>query len=238
MTTTERFFAVVPAGGTGTRVGASIPKQYLEIGGKSILQWSLLALLAVDWIERVIVVVAPDDSGAIASLHGLRADQMARVELLSRGGPTRRDTVLAGLERLQGVAAASDWTLVHDAARPGLGLASLNRLRTELSGDPVGGLLGVPVADTVKRAGPDQRVAATVSRDSLWLAQTPQMFRYRLLLDALSASEQVTDEAAAIEALGLAPRLIAGDRRNFKVTTREDLVAMAQQLGANSPEST
>jgi len=177
-----------------------------------------------------VVVVAPGDQRASAVLQAWQGDRQARLQIVPRGGQTRRDTVMAGLDVLRGVA-DDDWALVHDAARPGLSLDSLNTLRAELSDDPVGGLLALPVADTVKRSGPDERVRATVPREGLWLAQTPQMFRYRLLLQALRTSAQVTDEAAAIEAAGFAPRLIAGERSNFKVTTREDLIAMTGVLG-------
>jgi len=235
MTSLERFFAVIPAAGTGTRLGAAIPKQYLEIDGRTILEWSVSALLAADWIEQVVVVVARGDQRASAVLRALPGDRQARLQIVPRGGQTRRDTVLAGLDVLNAVA-DDDWALVHDAARPGLSLDRLNTLRAELSGDPVGGLLALPVADTVKRSGPDERVRATVPREGLWLAQTPQMFRYRLLREALRASTQVTDEAAAIEAAGFAPRLIVGERSNFKITTREDLMAMAGAL-AYRPQS-
>lgn len=235
MTSLERFFAVIPAAGTGTRLGAAIPKQYLEIGGRTILEWSVSALLAADWIEQVVVVVARGDQRASVVLRDLPGDRQARLQIVPHGGQTRRDTVLAGLDVLNAVA-DDDWALVHDAARPGLSLDSLNTLRAELSGDPVGGLLALPVADTVKRSGPDERVRATVPREGLWLAQTPQMFRYRLLREALRASTQVTDEAAAIEAAGFAPRLIVGERANFKITTREDLLAMAGAL-AYRPQS-
>jgi 2-C-methyl-D-erythritol 4-phosphate cytidylyltransferase len=235
MTSLERFFAVIPAAGTGTRLGAAIPKQYLEIGGRTILEWSVSTLLAADWIEQVVVVVAREDQRASALLRALPGDRQARVQIVPRGGQTRRDTVLAGLDVLNAVG-DDDWALVHDAARPGLSLDSLNTLRAELSGDPVGGLLALPVADTVKRSGPDERVSETVPREGLWLAQTPQMFRYRLLREALRASTQVTDEAAAIEAAGFEPRLIVGERSNFKITTREDLMAMAGAL-AYRPQS-
>ncbi|MBN9428943.1 MAG: 2-C-methyl-D-erythritol 2,4-cyclodiphosphate synthase [Burkholderiales bacterium] len=237
-----RCFAVVPAGGVGARLGAGEPKQYLSLAGRSMLQWSVQALLAADWIERVLVVVAPGDERAGQLLAG-----WPRVEVLARGGATRRDTVSAGLAALAaGGAAAGDWVLVHDAARPGLERDALERLRAEVADSPVGGLLAVPVGDTVKRcavagdAGDDAAasspssparasVAATVPRDHLWLAQTPQMFRLGLLADALRRFD-ATDEASAIEQAGHAPRLIEGARDNFKVTTADDLRLMRQLL--------
>lgn len=218
-----RFFAVIPAAGTGTRLGAARPKQYLALGGRPMLRWSVDALLAAAWIERVVVVVAPDDRRAAGLLAGL-----ARVEVLGAGGAARRDSVLAGLRALAGSGAhRDDWVLVHDAARPALTLPLLERLRGGLAESTVGGLLALPVSDTVKRAGGDGRsVAATVERERLWLAQTPQMFRLGLLLDALAAHPLVTDEAAAVECAGHAPLLVEGARANFKVTTAEDFELM------------
>jgi len=222
-----RYFAVIPAAGTGRRLGAAQPKQYLAVGGRPMLRWSVDALLGAPWIERIVVVVAPDDQRAAAMLDGL-----ARVEVLAAGGATRRDSVLAGLRALASSGAGPrDWVLVHDAARPGLLPAHLGRLRAELATSPVGGLLAVPVSDTVKQAGEDRHsVVATLERDRLWLAQTPQMFRLGLLVDAIDAHPSVTDEAAAIERAGHVPRLVEGGRANFKVTTAEDLALMQRLL--------
>ncbi|MBM3409076.1 MAG: 2-C-methyl-D-erythritol 4-phosphate cytidylyltransferase [Betaproteobacteria bacterium] len=241
----EHCWAVLPAGGAGTRIGAPIPKQYLEISGKSMLERSVSALLAASWVDRVIVVVAPGDARAGRLLHG-----QPRVEVVPQGGATRRDSVLAGLRHLCGVEKAdpADWVLVHDAARPGLSLASLERLRTALTAKvDGGGLLAVPVADTVKRAAvaadsgtgsatgrPDRQSAqvfATIDRQGLWLAQTPQMFRLGPLAEALERFPDVTDEASAMEAAGHPVRLIEGDRLNFKVTTTDDLELMRRLLG-------
>jgi 2-C-methyl-D-erythritol 4-phosphate cytidylyltransferase len=192
------------------------------------------------------VVVAADDARAAAVLAGL-----PRTAVLAEGGATRRDTVLAGLRwlaRAQG-AAQGDWVLVHDAARPGLDRPSLERLRESLADDPVGGLLALPVSDTVKRSAPQDParsvqagqagapaawVAQTVPREDLWLAQTPQMFRFGSLLGALERFPDVTDESAAIERAGLAPKLVPGARTNFKVTTVEDLDLMRRLLAAES----
>lgn len=222
-----RFFAVVPAAGAGTRLGATQPKQYLALAGKPMLRWSVDALLAVQWIERVLVVAAPGDERAGALLAGV-----SRVQVLAAGGATRRDSVLAGLRSLAGAGARDDdWVLVHDAARPGLAPSLLARLRDGLGQSAIGGLLSLPVSDTVKRTADDRRsIAATVERERLWLAQTPQMFRLRLLLDALLAHPEVTDEAAAVERAGHAPLLVEGARANFKVTTAEDLELMRALL--------
>ena len=247
-----RCLAVMPAGGTGSRLGAALPKQYLELAGEPMIARAARALLAAPWLERLVVVVAADDARAAGALAGL-----PRTTVLGEGGATRRDTVLAGLRWLARAQEATpdDWVLVHDAARPGLDRPSLERLRESLAADPVGGLLALPVSDTVKRstphdpaglgdAGPAEhagqagasatRVAQTVPREDLWLAQTPQMFRLGPLLGALERFPDVTDESAAIERAGLAPKLVPGSRANFKVTTAEDLDLMRRLLAAES----
>jgi len=225
-----RHVALIPAAGTGTRVGAALPKQYLPLGPRTMLEWSVDALCAVPWIERIVVVVAPGDRRA-ASLLGARP----RVEVLAQGGATRRDTVLAGLHALAGRHEAGDWVLVHDAARPALDAAALERLRDAVAASSVGGLLALPVGDTVKRiAGDSRSVAATLDRASLWTAQTPQMFRLGLLLGALAAHADVTDEASAIERAGYAPLLVEGTRANFKVTSAEDVALMRLVLAART----
>lgn len=230
----ERYWAVVPAGGTGSRLGAQVPKQYLLLGGQTMIERSVAALSCADWIEQVVVVAAPGDPQAARLFAG-----HARVQVLARGGATRRDSVLAGVSFLLDSAGAfpHDWVLVHDAARPAVSLAALERLKTTLAGVGGGGLLALPVADTVKRAHPadaamtGERVAATVDRQGLWLAQTPQMFRLGALAQALAQFPEVTDEASAMEAAGETVRLVEGDRMNFKVTTPDDLDLMRRLLG-------
>jgi 2-C-methyl-D-erythritol 4-phosphate cytidylyltransferase/2-C-methyl-D-erythritol 2,4-cyclodiphosphate synthase len=229
-----RHFAVVPAAGSGSRLGAERPKQYLAIGAATLLERSVAALLECGWIERIVVVVSPDDTIA-ATLPGLVSP---RVALEAVGGATRRASVLGGLLALEarhGVL-ADDWIWVHDAARPGVERASLERLREALAGEPVGALLAMQVADTVKR-GESDRALASVERDGLWLAQTPQVFPLGELRAALERHHAVTDEASAIEASGRTPRLVPGSRRNFKVTTMDDLRAMRTALGIPTPDA-
>jgi 2-C-methyl-D-erythritol 4-phosphate cytidylyltransferase len=224
----SKAYALVPAAGSGSRLGAALPKQYLEIAGRPLLYHSLSVLARHPRIEQVFVVLAQrDDRYARLDWRGLGA----RVKPLYCGGETRAASVFNGLLATRDIIAASDWVLVHDAARPCLGREALDRLFAELDTDETGGLLAVPVADTLKRASPDSRVSSTEPRDHLWLAQTPQMFRYRLLIEALRAADPatVTDEARAIEELGLRPRLVLGDTRNIKVTFPEDL-AIAELL--------
>lgn len=234
-----RHFAVVPAAGTGARMGADRPKQYLQLGAQTILESTVARLLDGTPCERVIVVVSPGDSVA-HQLPGLRAD--ARVQVAPVGGATRRDSVLAGLRVLADAHAAApdDWVWVHDAARPGIDPESLGRLEEALTDEPVGALLALPMADTVKRAtassAGESRVLTTVAREDLWQAQTPQVFRHALLIDALARHAQVTDEASAIEAAGLTPRLVPGSRGNFKVTTMDDLRSMQTNRPSNRLE--
>ena len=224
-----RHYAIVPAAGSGSRFGGERPKQYLDLLGRPLIYHTLAALTACPDIERVWVVLAPDDpwwpqydwSGLGAKLDTVRC-----------GGATRAESVSNGLQAAAMVATDDDWILVHDAARPCLSAAMLERLFTELADDPVGGILAVPVADTVKRADADQRVAATEPRDGLWQAQTPQMFRYGQLQKSLKNEISVTDESGAIEAAGLKPKLVRGDSTNLKVTWPADLALAAMILRA------
>lgn len=224
--TSARYFALIPAAGVGARMGASCPKQYLPVAGKPMLLHALAAFAASDLIAHVFLVVSPEDGYVREVLD--QAPQLAgRVTVLYEGGATRHASVLNGLRAVRERLADDDWVLVHDAARPGLTGHLIGKLVQALRDDEVGGLLAMPVVDTLKRAGGDQRALETVARDGLWAAQTPQMFRYALLQKALQACAAVTDEASAIEALGLQPKLVEGSPRNFKVTLPQD-VALAE----------
>ncbi|HMU99818.1 MAG TPA: 2-C-methyl-D-erythritol 4-phosphate cytidylyltransferase [Rhodocyclaceae bacterium] len=215
-----RHFAIVPAAGSGSRFGAPTPKQYLPLLGLPLIHHTLAALCACPAIERVWVVLAPDDE-----IWGHRdwSDLGPKLETLRCGGVSRAERVANGLRAAAFAAASDDWILVHDAARPCLTPALVEELVEQLADDPVGGLLAVPVADTLKRADAEGRAAATEPRDGLWQAQTPQMFRFGLLKQALAASGEVTDEAGAIEALGHRPKLVRGEGSNLKVTYPADL---------------
>ena len=224
-----RHYAIVPAAGSGSRFGSEKPKQYLDLLGRPLIFHTLKALTACPDIERVWVVLAPDDP------WWPRFDWSelgAKLETVRCGGATRAESVRNGLRAASTVAADDDWILVHDAARPCLSAAMLDALFAELADDPVGGLLAVPVADTLKRADADQRVAATEPRDGLWQAQTPQMFRYARLDQAFKTDMAVTDEAGAIEAMGLKPKLVRADSTNLKVTYPADLALAAMILRA------
>jgi 2-C-methyl-D-erythritol 4-phosphate cytidylyltransferase len=218
------FYALIPAAGSGTRVARAAPKQYALLAGRPML-WHAVRAVCVPPVEYVFVVLAPGD-GAFAQ-HDWSAFA-GKLEPLYCGGATRRDSVHNGLVAARGTLDADDWILVHDAARPCLSEKDLKRLVEECEEDQVGGLLALPLADTVKKVAKDeagvQRIAGTEDRRQLWLAQTPQMFRAGVLLQALQrAKGMVTDEACAIEQMGLRPRLVAGSRENLKVTWPEDL---------------
>ncbi len=228
MATRRHYFAVVPAAGIGSRLGAALPKQYLEIAGRTVLEWSVASLAAVPWLDGIVVVCAVGDTRALALVGG-----WPRVVVRDIGGESRRDSVLAGAREVISRTGSSTWLFVHDAARPALDGRSLQRLREAVdAGNAPGAILAIPIADTVKRArqrlpaGSLASVEATVPRTDLWLAQTPQVFQAGALVEALVAHPDVTDEAAAMEAAGHAPVLVPGRRENFKVTTRDDLDAM------------
>lgn len=201
-------------------MGGEKPKQYLPLLGQPLIYHTLASLCAVTDISRVFVVLSADDTDwechDWSSLAG-------RLTVLRCGGATRAESVTNGLKAIAGQVASDDWVLVHDAARACLAPGQVEFLIQSVAGDPVGGILAVPVADTLKSVRDDGRIESTVPRSRLWQAQTPQMFRHGQLLYALECCPDVTDEASAIEALGLSPRLVAADATNFKVTYPADL---------------
>jgi len=224
------LFALIPAAGSGTRLAGERPKQYAALAGKPML-WHAVRAICVPPVEHVFVVLAPQDEAF--SRHDWSAFA-GKLEPLYCGGGTRRDSVYNGLVASRGVVDADDWVLVHDAARPCLPRKDLENLIQETEADEVGGILALPVAETVKAVSKDeggtQRIERTEDRAQLWLAQTPQMFRVGLLAQALQrARGPVTDEASAVEQMGLKPRLVAGSRENLKVTYPEDL-AIAEAI--------
>jgi len=222
----RRHFALIPAAGVGLRMGGDCPKQYRRIAGKPMLLHALDTFAATPTVAHTYVVVSPEDD-RIDDVLATAPHLFGRITIIRNGGATRQQSVLNGLRALRGQLRDDDWVLVHDAARPGLTTALIDRLVSDLNGDAVGGLLALPVVDTLKRGDAERRAEATVSRAGLWAAQTPQMFSYELLCRALTQATDVTDEASAIEALGLRPKLVEGSPRNFKVTLPHD-VALAE----------
>lgn len=217
------FFALIPAAGVGARMKGGQPKQYLQLAGKPMLQHGLDIFAGSSAIAHTFVVVSAED-GYIRDVISAAPHLAGRVTVLYKGGLTRHESVLNGLHAIREHVGNDDWVLVHDAARPGLTAALIDKLICSLRDDAVGGLLAMPLVDTLKRSGPDLRVATTVPRDHLWTAQTPQMFRYALLRQALESAIEVTDEASAVEAMGMSPKLVEGSLRNFKVTLPQDLL--------------
>ena len=226
----ERHWAVVPAAGQGARFGAELPKQYVPLLERPMLSWTLAALLAEPRLAGVVVALAPGDRHW-ETIPEMRDPRVRRCE----GGERREHTVARGLDAISGESSDTDWVLVHDAARPCLRRADLALLIDSLAGDSVGGLLALPLGDTLKRADSSGCSRQTVPRDLLWRALTPQMFRVGLLRRALGLCRErgraVTDEAAAVESLGLRPRLLRGHADNVKVTNPEDAALAEAILG-------
>ena len=225
------FHVIIPAAGTGSRMESTFPKQYLTLNGKALIQHVVELFGRTDRIDQIHVILSPQDS----YWETLNISENAKLKIHHCGGNTRADTVLNGLKAIENQVSSEDWILVHDAARPGLSDTLLNQLLDSLVDDEVGGLLALPLADTLKRADNEGRVSDTVPRTALWQAQTPQMFRYGMLKQALeSFSGAPTDEAEAIEALGMKPKLVIGDLRNLKVTYAQDLAVLTALLTTNN----
>lgn len=218
------YYALIPAAGSGARMGDDAPKQYLPLNGQPMIHYAVARLCACPRIAGVYVVLAPGDE-----MWGQYdwSSFAPKLSVLYCGGAERYESVHNGLNAIQQEVGFEDWVLVHDAARPCLSAELLDKLLDEVGDDTFGGLLAVPVADTLKRADAECRAVRTESREGLWQAQTPQMFRFGLLLRALSllvgGGAMATDEAQAVERMGFDAKLVASDSTNFKVTYPRDL---------------
>ena len=226
---TDAVWAIVPAAGNGSRMQADRPKQYLSLHDQPVIMHTLERLVSHPRIAGVVVAVAEDDPfwqtlpiPASWPLH------------CARGGAQRADSVLSALNLLNQLTGSDPWVLVHDAARPCLRHQDIDLMLAALSQDPVGGILGVPVTETVKRVDSQNRIVETVSRDNLWRAATPQMFRLQTLIKALEQTRQaqckVTDEASAMEYAGYQPKMVEGHADNLKITLPQDLALAALYL--------
>ena len=226
--TAPQLFALVPCAGIGARASLDRPKQYADVAGRAMVAHTLAALRQVPGLRATLVVLAPEDRHFEAAVPEFSGEQ---AWVVRSGGASRAASVANGLAELSRRGAADDdWVLVHDAARCLLRPVWVQRLVDACRGDAVGGLLALPLADTLKQARAD-RVERTLPRTDKWLAQTPQMFRLGLLRQALQqAGDSATDEASAVEALGHAPLLVPGDMENFKLTWPQDLVLAARLL--------
>ncbi|HEY5702244.1 MAG TPA: 2-C-methyl-D-erythritol 4-phosphate cytidylyltransferase [Gammaproteobacteria bacterium] len=220
MSNTERYWAVIPAAGAGKRMQSDIPKQYLQINGKPIIEYTLEVFTKHPDIEAVIVAISDTDE----YWNELPVSRHPKVKT-TEGGIERCHSVMNCLDYLSDIADESDWVLVHDAARPCLKSTDIDKLINNVSATD-GGLLALPVRDTMKRSN-DRHVSETVSREGLWHALTPQMFRLHNLQLALKAvidsGELVTDESLAMERAGYRPLLVEGRPDNIKVTHNVDL---------------
>lgn len=234
----SKFFALIPAAGSGSRMENKLPKQYLSLAGRPMIYHAVRTLYLSPEITSVFVVL---DSGDSEWLKYDWSEFSSKLVVFNRGGETRAMSILNGLKAASEASFIDndDWVLVHDAARPCLSGELLKKLLDELADDVVGGLLAVPLSDTLKRSGANDRVKKTESRKDLWQAQTPQMFRYKLLMDALCKPDSITmtDDASAVEALGLYPKLVLGDVRNIKITYPQDLILAELILRAQQGEN-
>lgn len=221
------IWVIVPAAGIGTRMSSSIPKQYLQIDGESVLTHTLKAISRVCTIQAIMLAVSSDDDYASAQglVNGVDIDGCKLLTCI--GGQTRAQSVSNALAALSPYAAAGDWVLVHDAARPCVRAREIKHLISTLEHDAVGGLLAVPVRGTLKKSDGHSLVVETVDRSQMWEAATPQMFPYGLLTEAIASGLAkglaLTDEASAIEALGHAPKLVPCSADNIKITYPQDL---------------
>ena len=215
------FHVIIPAAGTGNRMASVLPKQYVPLAGKPMISYIIQVFFNHPRIASIHLALNPDDD----FWRSLPLEPASKLKLHYTGGENRSETVLNTLQAIS--TAEDDWILVHDAARPGLTHQLLDNLLNALENDAVGGLLALPLADTLKQADAANRVEKTIPRTDLWQAQTPQMFRYGTLIKALQSFKgTATDEAEAIEALGLQPKLVRGELRNLKITYPQDLVLL------------
>jgi len=219
----EQFWVIIPAAGTGKRVGSTTPKQYLPLNGKPIIAHSIDIFLTHPLIQKIVVVTANDD----IYFSPIQSTFPAEKLLTTTGGNQRQISVYQGLLALQSMAKQDDWVLVHDAVRPYVCSQDIDCLITTLQHHPVGGLLGTRARDTLKRTNAQNEIISTIDRAHVWQAQTPQMFRYGLLYEALkkaiAENRQMTDESSAIEYAGYHPLMVEGSRQNIKITYVEDL---------------
>lgn len=231
-----RYWVIVPAAGSGSRMQQSIPKQYLPLAGSTVLETTLTRLKSLQLFEKILVPLGAEDSF-------WQDTNMAKDStfLTLQGGAQRSESVMAALLALEGLANENDWVLVHDAARPCFRRSDIKQMVAKLAEHPVGGLMAEPILDTVKQVGEGDRVVKTLDRKLLWRAQTPQMFRYGLLKSALEeaskSSVEITDEASAIESMGLQPLVFSGSASNIKITMPDDLNLAEYYLAEGSLDS-
>lgn len=228
------YHVLIPSAGHGARMQSAAPKQYLFLNGKPILRHAIDIFEAMPVISRIFIVIAAEDTyWSDNILQGCH-----KTQVLPCGGDSRAASVYQGLQALASQVDAQDWVLVHDAARPGIDATMVQRLIDAIGPADIGGLLALPLADTLKRADVAQQVAATIPREALWQAQTPQMFRAGMLQQALATclTRQPTDEAQAMEWMGHSPKLVLGDLKNLKITYPHDVAVVSALMQAAQSE--
>jgi 2-C-methyl-D-erythritol 4-phosphate cytidylyltransferase len=229
MSNSSKYWVVIPAAGVGSRMGVDKPKQYISINNKTIIEHTIDCFIHREEIEKIVIAISKEDE-FWPTLAISNHDKI----MTAPGGEERYQSVLNSLQALSGIAENSDWVMVHDAARPCLNQSAIDRLIIELRTHDVGGILAMPCRDTMKRANDDGEIDKTVERESLWHAQTPQMFKYEKLLsaieDALKNKIVVTDESMAMERLGYKPILVQGHQENIKLTHKDDLESLKTYL--------
>lgn len=227
-----KYWVIIPAAGIGNRMGLKTPKQYLKLNQKNIIEQTVSLFTNHPIVQCVIVMLHAEDS----QWSTINIDHPEKI-VTAIGGETRAKSVMKGLEYLQAKAETYDWVLTHDAVRPCLSTRLLDHFIRTVADHRVGGLLGMPINSTIKKVDADHGVRETIPREGLWVAQTPQMFRYGFLFDAMQAAletkEEITDEAQAIELVGEHPLMIEGDWRNIKITHADDLERVRSILGKN-----
>ena len=215
------YHVIIPAAGKGSRMSQDIPKQFFNLEGKTILQWVEFIFSKIMSIKSISIAIQPE----IKFLDTLGSQFSDNTKISKIGGDTRAQTVLNTINKIKNLVSDDDWILVHDAARVGITELLINNFIDDISSHKVGGIMAIPVADTVKKVNDNMEIITTENREKLWLAQTPQMFRYKILKKALEQFDGTpTDEAEAIESLGLKPKIFKGNILNTKITYKEDLV--------------
>lgn len=214
---------MITAAGVGLRMDSDIPKQYLTINDKTILDYSIKLFLDTTFVRQVVVILSSDDKWFNKSRYAKHPRVVTAI-----GGSKRVESVLNGLQFLSKISQPNDWVLVHDAVRPCLHPCDLQNLVNALEQDPIGGILAQPISDTLKKASQEQSIEQTICRNQMWAALTPQMFRIGALIEAIKSgidkNLDLTDDASAFEAMGIKPKLIACRHPNLKITWPSDLM--------------
>ena len=222
----SKIHVIIPAAGSGSRMSQEIPKQFLSFHGKTLIEWVDFIFSNVTVVDTISIAFNSDERNNVENSNYTFSQ---KTKIYYSGGSSRSETVLNTLNLIESITLEDDWALVHDSARVGITESFINSFIKEVSQDSVGGIVALPSVDTIKRVDQSNKIIKTENRDTLWLAQTPQMFKYKQLIEALNNFNGTpTDEAEAIEALGLRPMVYKGMITNFKITYPEDLINMNQ----------